>query len=147
MLKKSSFWYKSAIVFQLLTGIFHTLSFLNTQQPANESEKKLFDLMSNYNFNFGAGFHHSMEDILTSFSITFSLFLFFSASINWLLLKISLPYITLKGILLINLIFYLICWLTMCLLTFLPPIICIGLISLSLSLSLLMLQKEKKIHS
>ncbi|MBN8641624.1 MAG: hypothetical protein J0L86_07430 [Flavobacteriales bacterium] len=145
MLKKHTFWFKLAIAFQFITGVVHSLSFLNESKPTNDSEKKLFDLMANYNFDFGAGFHHSMEDILNSFSLTFSLLLFFSATINGFLLKSKLPSKTLKGILFINLITYFICLITMYLLTFLPPIICIGLIVVCLLMSLLTLQKEKNL--
>lgn len=143
MLKNHSFWFKWAIALQCITGVVHSLSLLNDRQPANDSERKLFDLMSNYHFDFGAGFHRSMEDILNSFSIAFSLFLFFSGAINWFLLRNKLPVRTLRGLLWINLVFYAACWITMYSFTFLPPIICIGLILACLAMALVTIQKKK----
>lgn len=142
MLKKHSFWFYIAIILQCITGFFHTLSLLNSPKPNNETEKQLFDLMSNYKFNFGAGFHHSMEDIMNSFSISFTLFLLFSTIINFYLLKSKLPSKILKGVILINFFTYLIVWIVMCFLTFLPPIICTGLIALSLFVSYITCKRE-----
>jgi hypothetical protein len=142
ILKTSSFWLKAAIFFQFLTGFFHLLSFLSIPIPANESEKQLFDLMSNYKFDLGAGFQRSMENLMNSFSITFALLLFFSGVLNLFLSRSRLPINTMKGLILINLFTYLICFITMSLLTFLPPIICTGLIVITLLLSHLRIGKE-----
>lgn len=139
MLKKYTFWLKVAIFLQFLTGIFHSLSFLNTPKPQNESEKQLFDLMSNYKFDLGFGFIRSIENLLTSFSISLVLFLFFSSALNLFLLKKNLPANTMKGIILINFITYLVCFIVMLLLTFLPPIVCLGLITVALLIAYLAL--------
>lgn len=142
MAKKHLFWLKSAVALQLITGVFHLLSFLNTPKPANDSEKQLLDLMSNYRFDLGAGFHRSMEDLMNSFSIAFTLLLFFSGILNLFLLRSDLPDKTMKGVVLINVLTYLICFISMSILTFLPPIICTGLIVMTLFMSYLMLGKE-----
>ncbi|MBN8696215.1 MAG: hypothetical protein J0L87_06770 [Bacteroidetes bacterium] len=146
MLKKHTFWFKGAILFQFITGAFHLLSFLNTPVPKNESEKQLFELMTNYKFDLGAGFHQSMDNLMTSFSIAFALLLFFSATLNIFLLQSKLPIGVLKGAILINFFIYLICFITMGMLTFLPPIICTGLIALSLLLSYFLLPKKNAAH-
>jgi uncharacterized membrane protein HdeD (DUF308 family) len=132
MLKKHSFWLKSAIFLQFTTGLFHVLSFFNSPKPANDSEKQLLDLMSNYKFDLGAGYHRSMDDIMTAFSVAFALLFFFSGVLNTFLRRSNLPANTMKGVILINIFAYLICFLTMSMLTFLPPIICTGLILLTL---------------
>jgi len=142
MLKKYTFWFKGAILFQFITGVFHLLSFLNSPAPKNESEKQLFDLMSNYKFDLGTGFLRSMDDLMTSFSIAFALLLFFSGILNLFLLLSKLPFRILKGVILINFFIYLICFISMELLTFLPPIICTGLIVLSLLVSYFFIPKE-----
>jgi hypothetical protein len=142
MIKKYSFWFKDAIALQFVTGIFHLLSFLSKPEPKNDSEKQLFDLMTNYRFDLGSGFLRSMEDLMNSFSIAFALLLFFSGILNLFLLKSNLSNKIMKGIILINLFTYLICFVAMCLLTFLPPIICTGLIVIALLTSYLILRGD-----
>jgi len=142
MLKKYSFWFKGAILIQFITGVFHLLSFLNSPAPKNESEKRLFDLMTNYKFDLGNGFHQSMDNLMTSFSITFALLLFFSAILNIFLLHSKLSIGVMKGVVLINFFIYLICFLTMAILNFFTPIICTGLIVFSLLLSYFLLPKK-----
>jgi hypothetical protein len=76
-----TFWIKSAIVLQLLTLVFHTLGIIGGFQPNNDTEKQLFSLMKDYKFDFGLGFQRSINDLMTSFSLSFSLLLLFSALI------------------------------------------------------------------
>lgn len=140
-MKKYSLWFKLTIFFQMLTGIAHTLGIVAENAPKNETESTLHDLMNNYKFDLGFGFHHSMQEIMTSFSITFSLFLFFTALMNAYLLRSDLPKNVMKGIISINLIAYIICFITMTILTFLPPIICSGMILLMLLFSYLTISK------
>jgi len=142
MTKKNSFWLKAAIALQFVTGIFHLLSFISSPDPKNDSEKQLFDLMTNYKFDLGSGFLRSMEDLMNSFSIAFALFLFFSGILNLFLLRSNLPKKTMKGVIMINFLAYLICFIAMSLLTFLPPIICTGLIVTMLLIAYLQLNKE-----
>jgi hypothetical protein len=142
MLNRYTFWFKSAIALQLMTGLFHALSFLNTPKGTNEKETQLYDLMTHYKFDLGAGFHPSMNDILNSFSISFSIFLFFSVSLNLFLLKSKLPIKTVKGVILINFIAYSLCFMTMSCLTFLPPIICTGLTAFALLIAYIISSKE-----
>lgn len=142
MTTKHLIWLKVAIVLQFVTGLFHLLSFLNKSEPRNDNEKQLFDLMTTYKFDLGAGFLRSMEDLMTSFSIAFAILLFFSGILNLFLLKNNLPNKTMKGVILINFIAYLICFISMTLLTFLPPIICTGLITITLLISYFLIQEE-----
>lgn len=139
---KYTFWLKAVVTLQFVTGFFHVLSFVNKAQAANDTEQQLLDLMSNYKFDLGAGFHHSMNDLMNSFSISFALLLFFSGAINLFLLRNKINSPTIQGVIIINFITYLICFITMLLLTFLPPIICTGLIVLALLLAYLTVKKE-----
>jgi len=59
-------------IWLLLLGAVHSLSFIKKQTPANETERQLLDLMSNYKFNV-AGSMRSMENFMTGFSICFML--------------------------------------------------------------------------
>jgi len=59
-------------IWLLLMGAVHSLSFVNPLKPQNETERQLFDLMSNYKFNV-AGTMRSMDNFMTGFSICFML--------------------------------------------------------------------------
>ena len=48
MLKKFSFWLWGLVTFQLLTALFHSISFFVKPEPANDTEKQLQDLLDNY---------------------------------------------------------------------------------------------------
>jgi hypothetical protein len=56
----------------LLLGLVHSLSFFGKQVPANDTERQLLDLMSNYKFNV-MGSMRSMDNFLRGFSISFML--------------------------------------------------------------------------
>jgi len=135
MITKHTFWLKAAIAMQFITGFLHSLSFLNNPEAANDSERQMLDLMQNYKMDLGAGFQRTMSDLMNAFSISFALFLFFSGAVNLYLLKNKLSSNILKGVVGINLIAYIICFITMSLLTFLPPIVCTALIVLFLFLA------------
>ncbi len=143
-MRKYTFWIKTGIAFQLMTAIFHSLSLLNEEHPANETETRLLGLMTSYKFDLGLGFFKSMNDLMTSFSISFSLLLLFSFSINWFLLKKNIDINIWKGIILINLIIFSLCFLTMTIFTFLPPIICTGLIVISFLFALISIKSTTK---
>jgi len=65
------FFTAGAIVLVLL-GLIHSLSLLEAPVPANDSEKQLMDLMTNYKFNV-MGSMRSMDNFLRGFSISFML--------------------------------------------------------------------------
>jgi hypothetical protein len=54
----------------ILLGLVHSLSLLEKQVPANETERQLLDLMSNYKFDV-MGSMRSMNDFLRGFSVAF----------------------------------------------------------------------------
>jgi len=140
-MRNYSFWLKAAIISQGMTGIFHVLGIISGSKPNNDTEKTLMDLMQDYKFDLGSGFLHSMDDIMLAFSISFSLLLFFSAALNFYLLKTNIAANILKGVIVINLLTYIPCFITMVMLTFLPPIVCTGLITLFLMISFFQIRK------
>jgi hypothetical protein len=71
-------------IWLLLMGAVHSLSFIKPLTPQNETERQLFDLMSNYKFNV-AGAMRSMDNFMTGFSICFML-----AALGFGLLDLSL---------------------------------------------------------
>ena len=56
----------------LLLGLVHSLSLFEKPVPADDTERQLFDLMSNYKFNV-MGSMRSMDNFLRGFSISFML--------------------------------------------------------------------------
>jgi hypothetical protein len=135
MMHKYTFWLKAAAIMQVLTGVLHTLSLVANSAPRNDTEKQIDELMHSYKYNLGGGFHHSMADIMTSFSISLSLFLFCTGVLNLYLLKCNVDFKILKGVIIINIAAYTMCFITMVLLTFLLPIVCAGLVLLFLLLA------------
>ncbi len=64
--------FKTGAVALVIVGLVHSLSLFQKQIPANETEKQLLDLMSNYKFNL-MGSARSMADMLRGFSVCFML--------------------------------------------------------------------------
>jgi len=131
-MKHYRFWLKLSIVLQLLTGVIHSLTFLNDAQPANDSEKQMLDLMQHYKMDMGAGFKPTMMDIMNCFSICYALLFFFGGLLNWFLLRKRLSIEIMKGVIGINVLVFGACFTATFLLSFLPPAICTGLIFISL---------------
>jgi len=64
--------FKAGAVALLILGLVHSLSLIRELAPANDSEKQLIDLMSNYKFNLMGSFR-SMAGMLRGFSASFML--------------------------------------------------------------------------
>src|SRR5260370_40741348 len=64
--------FKTGAVALLILGAVHSISFFQKLLPANDTEKQLLNLMSNYKFNL-AGSFRSMDDLMTGFSVCFML--------------------------------------------------------------------------
>ena len=141
MLKKHSFWIKTAAVFQILTAAMHSLSFIGDPQASNETEKQLVDLMTTYRMDLGGGFTPTMENLYTAMSACFVMLLVFGAAVNWYMLSKKVDAGALKGLIHINLVIFGACFLVMAFLTFLPPTICTGLIFSALVLARLTFPK------
>jgi len=65
-------FFTTGAFFLLLLGLVHSLSLLGKPVPANDTERQLLDLMSNYKFNV-MGSMRSMDNFLRGFSISFML--------------------------------------------------------------------------
>ena len=143
MLKRYTFWLWVAIVFQLLTVLAHSLSFVVTQVPNNDTEKQLLDLMMNYRLDMGAGFHRTTNNLFTALSACFPLLYLFGALTNIYLLKKRVDVTLLRGFLVIQILVFGITFGVMVLLTFLPPITLTGLVFLFLALAFFTLPKQR----
>jgi hypothetical protein len=128
MFKRYTFWLWLAVFFQLLTAVAHSLSLFITPLPANDTERQLFDLMTNYRPNMGAGIHRSMGELFKALSSCFSLLCLLGGLINIYLLRKRVDAGVIKGLVGIQLLVFGICFGIMAVFTFLPPTILTGLV-------------------
>lgn len=63
MLSNFSFWIWGTVIAQLLTAIFHSISFFVKEKPGNETEKQLTDLVKDYKIDMGAGIKRSFGQL------------------------------------------------------------------------------------
>ena len=137
MLKRYTVWLWTAVVFLLLTGAIHSISFFVNPTPQNETEKQLLFLLSSYKLDMGGGFHPTMGNLMTALSSCFTfLCVLGGLTIAYLLKKRATPEI-LRGIVGIHLLVIGACFTVNVVLTFLPPIILTGLCVLFLGLGFL----------
>lgn len=141
MLKRYTFWFSAAILFQLVTAILHALSLFAVVTPANETERQMLDLVGTYKMNAGSGFAPTFGNIYTAYSSCFTFLCLFAALTNGYLLWKQVEPNLMKGILAINVAIFGVCFLVMAVFTFLPPILCTGLIFINLLAAYLVLPK------
>jgi hypothetical protein len=80
-------WLKAASIFQFITAIMHAVTLFITLPPNNETEKQLAVLMDTYKFDFGAGFHRTMNDMMMPLSACLCLLCLLGGLLNWYLLR------------------------------------------------------------
>lgn len=125
----------ASIIFLVLTGILHSLSFIAEPQPANETEKQFMDLMQNYKMDMGAGFLRTFQQIFISLSACFTLLSLFAGVLLYYLHRNRISKQIMTGVLNIYLVIFGVLFVLVWTLTFLPPIICVTLIFISLVMS------------
>ena len=133
MLSNFSFWIWATIIAQLLTAIFHSISFFVKDKPRNDTEKQLIDLVKGYKIDMGGGIKKSFGQLFIGVSTCFTFIYIFGAVLNWYFLKSGISPDVWKGLILIELILYGIVFLMQVKFTFLPPIIVTGLVFLFLA--------------
>lgn len=134
-------WLWTAAIFQLITAAMHTATLFINQPSNNETEKQLFELMSSYQFDFGAGFHRTMNELTLALSSSLSLLCMFASLVNFFLLKKQADTAILKGIINLNLIVFGIFFSITLAFTFLVPIVQFSLILLLLAASRITIPK------
>src|SRR6476659_4049342 len=105
-MKKYSTWLKTAAVLQLIAAIIHAATLFVELPPTNETEKQLFALMDTYKFDFGAGFHRTMGELLFALSAYFCLVCLLGSLLNWYLLRKKVAPEIMKGVITINLLVF-----------------------------------------
>jgi hypothetical protein len=134
-MKKYSSWLKTAAIFQFIAAIIHAISLFITLPANNETEKQLFTLMDNYRFDFGAGFHRTMGDLLFALSACFCLVCLLGSLLNGYLLRKGVSAEIMQGVININLLVFGILLALTAMFAFLLPIFLSGLIFIFLIVS------------
>jgi hypothetical protein len=132
MLKRYTLWLVAAILFEVLTAVLHSLSFIVAPDLNNDTERQIHDLTHNYYADMGAGFHRSFWNLFTALSTCYTLLCLLGAlTMGYLLLKHTEPNL-MKGLIGIHAAIFGVCLLVMVFFAFLPPIIMTGLIFINL---------------
>ena len=134
-MKKYSTWLKTAAILQFAAAIIHAVTLFVTLPPNNDTEKQLINLMDTYKFDFGAGFHRTMGNLVFTLSACFCLVCLLGSLLNWYLLRKKIGPEIMKGVITINLLVFGILFGLTVAFAFLQPIITTGLIFLFLLFS------------
>jgi hypothetical protein len=140
MLKKYSIWLKISAILQLLTALLHSIGFFVQLEPQNETEKQMLTLMDTYKADIWLGFTPTFSNLFLSMSVCFTLLCLFGGCLNFYLLRKKTDLEILKGVILINLVIFGICFVVMAIFTFLPPILSTGLIFVALIITYISLR-------
>jgi hypothetical protein len=142
MLKRYRFWLWVAVVFLFLTALIHATTLFLQPAAQNETERQLFDLMSGYKQNFGAGFKRSTKELVTALSACFSLVCLLGGLTLGFLLRKRADVRIMKGVVGIHVLVFGICFAVLVVFAFLLPIVLIGLIFLCLLLTYVLIPRQ-----
>src|SRR4026209_2832923 len=102
MVKRYTFWFTAAAIFQLLTGLVHSASLFISPEPENETARQMYNLLTTYRMDMGAGFYPTFSNLFTALSSCFTFLCLFAALTNgYWLFKQTEPNV-MKGIIGIN---------------------------------------------
>ena len=141
-MRNYSAWLKTASISQFIASIIHAITLFINLPPTNDTERQLFNLMETYKFDFGAGFHRTMGQLLFALSACFCLVCLLGSLINWYLLRKKVQPEILQGVISINLVIFGILLVLTILFAFLMPIILAGLIVLFLLFARLAIRRS-----
>ena len=142
-MRKYTTWLKTAAIFQFIAAVMHAITLFVPLPPKNDTEKQLSTLIDTYKFDFGAGFHRTMGDMVLALSACFSLVCLLGGLLSWYLVRKKVEPEIMKGVITINLIVFGILFGLVATFAFLPPIILIGLILLFLIFSRITIRKNR----
>ena len=142
MFRRYAFWLWLAIGFLLLNTVIHSITLFIQPAPQNEIERQLNQLMITYHNDFGAGFHPTPQNLFTALSSSFSLLCLLGGLMNAYLVRKRISREVMRGVLVIDLLVFGICFAVIAVFTFLAPIILMGLIVFFLALALITLLRE-----
>jgi len=144
MLKRYRFWLWLAVVFLLLNALIHSITLFLQPAAQDETQRQLFDLMTSYKQDFGAGFKRSTKELVTALSTCFSLLCLLGGLTLAFLLRKQAEVRIMKGVVGIHVLVFGICFAVMAVFTFLPPIVLTGVIFLSLLLAYFLMPRQQE---
>ena len=131
MRKKFSIALWATIVFQLLTAVFHSISFIIKPVASNATEEQMLRLMDTYKMNMGNGIFRTFSELVITLSVNLSLLCLMAGLVNWFLKRKQVAGVIWKGVLLIQCFIFGILLIIVLLFGFLLPLVCVGLIFIS----------------
>src|SRR6185295_8913969 len=143
MLKRYQFWLWLAVVVLLLNALIHSVTLFIEPAAQDETQRQLFDLMSSYKQDFGAGFKRSTKELVTALSACFSFLCLLGGLTLAFLLRKQAEVRIMMGVVGIHALVFGICLAVMVVFTFLPPIILTGLIFLTLLLGYFVMPRQQ----
>ena len=136
-------WLWAAIVVQLLTAAFHSLSFIIKDEPSNSTEQQIHDLIRTYKKDLGLGFAPTFWDLFTALSSCMVFLCLLAGFTNLFLVRKNAGVSIIKGVVGINVIIFGAAFAVMLAFTFIMPIACIGLIFLLLLIAWFTIREKK----
>ena len=130
MKNRFSFFLWGLIIFQLLTALFHSLSFVMKPKAENETEKQLIDLVYSYHKDYGMGFHPSMGNLFLALSTCFTFICLLGGISNIYFKNKRMGMNLWSGWLLIQTLIFGAIFLVMLAFTFIYPVVLSGLVFL-----------------
>jgi CHASE2 domain-containing sensor protein len=128
----------------LLNALIHSLTLFIQPAAQDETQRQLFDLMTSYKQDLGAGFKRSTKELVTALSACFSLLCLLGGLTIAFLLRKQAEVRIMKGVVGIHVLVFGICFAVMAVFTFLPPIVLTGLIFLSLLLAYFLMPRQQE---
>jgi len=147
LLKRYRFWLWLAVVVLLLNALIHSVTLFIEPAAQDETQRQLFDLMTSYKQDFGAGFKRSTKELVTALSACFSFLCLLGGLTLAFLLRKQAEARIMKGVVGIHVLVFGICFAVMAVFTFLPPIVLTGLIFLSLLLAYFLMPRQLETSS
>lgn len=108
----------------IATAGIHLLSFVAPQEPANDTERQLMDLMANYKQYLGFGITRSTNELFTFLSLCMTFLCLFAGISNLIVAKHFDNEALAAKVITFNVIFWTVVLVPLYLLTFLPPEVC-----------------------
>lgn len=128
----------------LITAVLHSLSLFVSPAPTNDTERQMLGLITTYRMDAGAGFTPTYANLFTALSSCFSFVCLLGGStLGYLLLKHTTPKL-MKGVIGINMVIFGAIFVVMAVFTFLPPILCTGLIFINLLAAYIVVPKVEQ---
>ena len=141
MFKRYKVWLIAAVIFQLLSGLTHSITLFISPPPSNDSERKLNEMMSTFHPNLDPWFHPSFADLVTALSSCFTFVcLLGGLTLGYMLLKhAELP--LMRGLTAINLFIFGVLLAVVLWFAFIIPVAFIALIFVNLLIAFLLMPK------